>query len=62
MCKDYFDIQDKFAVESMFKKSFFLKFYETKELFKSDTIFRSSRPEMLYQKRDLKNTFAGMSF
>ena len=40
----------------------FLKFYETKEFFKSDTIFRSSRPEMLYQKRVLKNTFAGVSF
>ena len=41
---------------------FSLKFYETKEFFKGDIIFRNSRPEVLYQKRVLKNIFAGVSF
>ena len=35
---------------------------ETKYFLKGDIIFRSSRLELLYKKRFLKNTWAGVSF
>ena len=41
---------------------FFLKFYETKLFLKGDIIFRSSRPDVVYQKHILKSTCAGVSF
>ena len=37
-------------------------FYETKEFFKGDIIFGTSHPEVFYQKRAFRNTFAGMPF